>query len=41
MHIDKGRIQVFGREAVAALFCFIPTENLPFVPETRDFSNYC
>lgn len=36
----KGRIQGFGREGVEALFCFIPTDNLPFVPEIRDFSNY-
>lgn len=40
MHINKGRIQLFDREGVAALFCFIPTENFLFVPETRDFSNY-
>lgn len=32
MHINKGRIKVVGREGVGALFCFIPTENLPFVP---------
>lgn len=36
----KGRIQGFGREGVEALFSFIPTDDLPFVPETRDFSNY-
>lgn len=29
-----------AREGVVVLFCFIPTENLPFVPETRDFANY-